>query len=412
MKGARIANTVIAIVFLNIIIVFGAFNGSTQLSTIKNNIGNIAHPKSFSDTKKYMTDVDNVVNNNLYNKQVFSEAYSYVQVLLGKNESDNFYIVKDKNDSSIFGNMYQDVPKEIPEYAKRLKRMKEYAEENGTEVIFVGMPPQKISGYNDYSSGIPAADQNPSLDAFLYYIQRYGIDYIDARDSLKNSDLSKKAYRYDEDHHWTIESSFQVYKSTLEHLKAKYGMNLDPTNYYTDLDNYNKVHYKDSFVGTFSRNAGIPFSGRDDFTLYWPKDDGEYYLHSNNDGLINNTVGRFDEHLINKDFLKTDSVEESYLYAAYLSGVKTQTKIYNPSKPDGANILILGDSYTAPYMSFMAPNVASVDFIWVLAQKVQSGELDITEYIKKNDYDVIMVALYPGNFEEDSFEFFKEEDKN
>ena len=54
--------------------------------------------------------------------------------------------------------------------------------------------------------------------------------------------------------------------------------------------------------------------------------------------------------------------------------------------------------------AFLAPMCSELDAIWSLEE---SHVLDIESYVKENEFDYIIMEIYPYNINGDAFNFFK-----
>ena len=103
---------------------------------------------------------------------------------------------------------------------------------------------------------------------------------------------------------------------------------------------------------------------------------------------------------------RTDIYSDSQ-YSLYLNGLRIYEKIINEENPEGTRIFFIRDSYFSPVMAFLMPMCGEIDAIWSLEE---SHDLDIESYIKNNEFDYIIVEVYPYNLNEEAFNYFKKED--
>ena len=75
--------------------------------------------------------------------------------------------------------------------------------------------------------------------------------------------------------------------------------------------------------------------------------------------------------------------------------------IVNKKNPDGPKVLFIRDSYTSTIAPFFANLCSEMDLIW---SKGYGGNIE--ELLEKNDYDIVFVATWPENLEDESFNFY------
>jgi hypothetical protein len=226
------------------------------------------------------------------------------------------------------------------------------------------------------------------------------------RTSLRDHDIPYENWFFKTDHHWTSELAFAAFTDIISYMDEKYNANLDTYDYYKNPENYGTITYPQSFLGSFGRRAGITHSGLDDFTVIFPKFDGNYKV-SNDDGKYH------DESIIGSVYytsqLDVSDIYTSAMYSYYLQGIKAKKIIENKQYPNGPKLLVIGDSYFLPIAAFMAPLFGQISYIWPLAE---SGNIDIEEFVKDNIFDYVVIESYEGNLStDDMFDFFRSADK-
>lgn len=102
--------------------------------------------------------------------------------------------------------------------------------------------------------------------------------------------------------------------------------------------------------------------------------------------------------------LEHDDIYSDSQYSLYLNGLRPYEHIVNEDNPDGIKVFAIRDSYFSPMMVFLAPMCSELDAIWSLEE---SHVLDIESYVKENEFDYIIMEIYPYNINGDAFNFFK-----
>lgn len=104
---------------------------------------------------------------------------------------------------------------------------------------------------------------------------------------------------------------------------------------------------------------------------------------------------------------KGEDIYSDSQYFLYLDGIRPYEKIINTDNPEGYKVCAIRDSYFSPMIVFMMPMWGELHAIWSLEE---SDRLDIEDFVKDNEFDYIIVEIYPYNINEESFRFFEEDE--
>jgi len=400
-----IKKRIFAVVFLVVIPTFSVLNFINSIEELRD----ILEPVKWSDYEAVLNvpdALDNAMTENLYKRMHFIEGYAYVQTLLDKRELNNFSYIKDEEGFLHYSSFFREEEDDFFEYALRMKRLQDYVSKNGTRVLFVVAPGKYIEGSTELRTGMPINDPNGIVDETLFYMNRLGIETLDLRDVLPNEDLSYEETFFRTDHHWTIPAAFYATKTLVETLKKRFGDDLDPTGFYTDINNYTSVIYRKGMLGSMGRRTGANFCGLEDFEALWPNFKGNYYRESLREkGYTVKLRGDFSETVMDVDILTDNKdIYSDSQYSVYLNGLSPYDHLENLNRKEGSKIFMIRDSYFSPVMSFLIPMCKSIDAMWSLEDM---GELDIERYVKENSFDYIIMEIYPYNISEQAFNFFK-----
>jgi hypothetical protein len=392
----------LAVLLLAVFLSFTIANAVSGWSATRDNLFALVDSKSMDEAEQKMSDLESDVVDNILEREKFIDTYTYLQVLLGKEESGGFDKVKDKHGVLNYTSFYPVDTLPMQEYALRVKRLSDSVSENGSQVFAVNPPSLYLRGKMDYSVGLPFLNNNYLQDAYLYHLQSLGIHYLDLRETLKGHDILPEDYFFRTDHHWKIETIFAAFGDIVEMMDDYYDTNLDSDNFYKDISNYNTVLYPAAYLGSMGRSSGIAFSGIDDFTLIWPKFQTDFVFDYGHVHL----EGDFEKALISKSHFSTDDPYGSYgLYGAYLGGNPNVGVITNRLKPEAPSLLIINDSFGTPLATFLALLFSEVTVIWPTAD----NPIDIEDYLRQHTFDFIMIEQYEGNLNnEKAFSYFKE----
>lgn len=354
--------------------------------------------------KELINNIETKINDKIFKKEFFIEAYGYIQKLMNKDEFSDFTIVKDDSGKMHY-TYFSNGPNETEELVERTVKLSNELKNNGVNFVYLMTPEKYIEGVTEFPTGIPYAYHNETADNFLAELKKNGVDYIDFRENILASGVDSDKLFFNTDHHWTIETSFWAFTELINQLNEKYSLNLDEDNFYRDIKNYNSIIYLQCFLGAMGRKTGILYGGVDDFTLIYPKFNTsyKYYTYSETEEFELN--GRFEESLILTDLFKEDIDllnAESDKYFTYLFGNRPFVQVINNNNLDGLKVLFVKDSLIVPTAAFFSSICSQMDLI---DPRYYDG--DIVEYAKSQNYDFVFLSIYPQNLTESFFPFFE-----
>ena len=402
MKKSGYQYYIFTVVFMVALFAFAILSWKCSLSTLVSEIEE-SDITGIDEVDDLVSSLETDIQENIFARYNAIEAYGSLTKALGKNEVNGFEYVRDKDGFLYSGNFWSDVYQRDEEaLALEVEEFKEDLNKNGIDFMFISFPQKYNKTWTNGYSGIPYDDFSYEMERFMIQMRKYGINNVDCTSLLEDSGMSIDEMFFKTDHHWTTEASFYCFSYILDELKDM-GYDLDPTGYYTDSDNYTHLYYEDMMLGSCGRSTGINYSGYDDFELMY-LDDGSEYEYS----IVgsNTYYGTIDEALINFSIVdqineNPESIYELSLYDMYLRGIRNQASIINKSNPDGLKVLMLRDSYADPIATYMAPMCSQIDLLWT---KYVSEET-IQSYIENNDYDIVILALYPDDMSSEFIDF-------
>lgn len=398
---------IFAVVFLVTIFCFSILNFVHSYEPLKEKLIEIVNAKEEFSVKR-VVELETTITDNLYGRMNYIEAYGYIQKLLDKREFNNFNSIKDEYGYLQYASFYREEDTRLFEYSMRIKRLQDYVKTSDTKVLFVVPSGKYDKNETKLRIGMPINDPNWIVDEMMFYLNRLGVETLDLRQSIPNEELSYEEAFFKTDHHWTIPAAFYATCEVVDKINDSFGENLDPQGYYTNIKNYDIVTYRSGMLGSMGRKTGANFCGIEDFTALWPRFEGDYTRESmTQGGQSNKKQGSFIEVLMESSVLtdKTDIYSDSQ-YSLYLNGLRIYEKIVNEENPEGSKIFMIRDSYFSPVISFLMPMCGQIDAIWSLED---TRELDIESYVKENEFDYIIIEVYPYNINSSAFNFFKED---
>lgn len=385
------------VLFLLILFAFAGINFYHTLPFLKK--VDVQGVNDLNDIKRVVNDTETVMSDKILAKYTFIEGYGLWNLILDKNEIDGFEHIKDNNGYLHYSDFWNNSSDDVNDIVNTVLELKKEAAKSGTDVIVV-MPPVK-DGNVTYEKGIPYCDKNWLADEYLGKLKENNVKVMDFRETLANSDLTYDETFYVTDHHWTTEAVFYCYQEFVKQMDEWYKLNLDSNGLLTDEDNYNKLVYKDSTLGSHGREAGIVYSrGLDDFTLMYPK----YYTNftyswsmQNMESVLN---GRFEDTVVSTYNIVNSNVYGQDKYSSYMNGIADFDKIKNNSNKDAPKVLFLRDSCTSPFAAFAALVFSETDLMWTLKLDNNLGK-----YYDIADYNYIIISLYPDSIKDSMFKF-------
>lgn len=359
--------------------------------------------QKIEDVDALVAGAEEAVSEQLLYKVQFVEVYGYIQKLLFKTEIDNFTYGQDDNGFLNDLGFFREEDSMLPDYAQRVARLKDIVEEKGGKLLLVTPPCKYDPQGSAYAPGYPVNDANAREDALLLYAHEAGVDTMDLRESLRDFPYQERFFKAD--HHWTIQAAFAAYSAIVQEFEDRYDLLLDPENFYRDINNYDVYTYKQAMLGSMGRNTGVVFSGLDDYTLIVPKFPTHYINTAKEpNGMELETEGTFEEALLDTVHLSTSNIYSNSLYSVYLQEVRAWNRIVNTENPDGPKLFCVRDSYFTPVVCFLSPMFSEIHMIWPLGE----GAPDVERYVRENDFDYVIVEVYPYNINDDMFDFCRE----
>jgi hypothetical protein len=357
-----------------------------------------------SSLKEYVSGIESAINENVYGKYKFIEAYGYIQKLIGKNEVSNFEVIKDEEGKLHF-TYFADKPNKTEYISQKMKELKDGINNSKTKLIYLMTPDKYIKGYTKFPKGIPYHYNNETADQFLNEVKSTGIETIDLRNGILQSGIKPADLFFNTDHHWKTETAFWGFGQLVNNMNEKYDLNLDDTNFYTDINNYNVIKYEDCFIGSMGRKVGKYYAEVDDFSLIYPKFRTNYDFYFQNSFTKGTLTGRFEESLVAMNPIrKYDAYGiESDKYFSYLYGNQPFAHISNKEKQNGLKVLFVKDSLSVPLISFFSSVCSDV---YLIDPRYYNN--DILKFINNTELDFVFISYSPQNLVKEFFKFTKD----
>ncbi|OXM82416.1 DHHW family protein [Paenibacillus rigui] len=356
----------------------------------------------FASLKETISKLDHTMNETVYEKFKFIEAYGFVQAVMDKNEESNFEVVKD-TEGQLHYTYFTNKPNPTSELTERVSNLRSQITNQHVKLSYMLTPDKYIRGYTQFPLGIPYNYSNETADQFLSELKQIGVDTIDLREGLRESGIPTQDLFFKTDHHWKIETAFWGFGQLVKHLNQIDGNKLDPTGFYTNIDNYNKIEYKNAYIGSMGRKTGKYYTGADDFTLIYPKFKTDYEFMFKSNQLGGTLNGRFEEALLTTYPLRMDGNDYGLTgdkYFTYLYGNQAFVHIQNKDKKDGPKMLFIKDSLAVPLISFLSTVCSD---IYLLDPRYYKE--DMAAFINQTELDHVIISFSPQNLVTEFFPF-------
>lgn len=407
MKRFFVKKEITAVIFIGVLFILSFLNWKTSFVTIKESALNYwtDSENKWDALSTLISDIDRTISDQVYNKYTYIEGYGYIQELLGKNEISNFEVVKAK-DGTLHYTYFTSGPNEVDTLVERMERLSSAGKAAGSKVIYVMTPDKYITGVTEFEKGIPYNYANETADNFLNELEENNIDTIDFRQLMReDNELTTDSF-YVTDHHWKIETAFWAFTKFVDVLEEQFGLTFPNKEEYTNLDNYNQIVYKNSYMGSMGRKEGKLYSTVEDFTFIYPKFDTNFYYYAQSGSIELKTEGRFEQSLAFTSLLSGDGDiydATNDKYFTYMNGNPGFVEINNFNEPEGPKVLFIKDSLMVPVASFFALGCSKV---YMIDPRYYSGNIE--EVIEDYDFDYIFVSYTPQNLTEEFFPFYEE----
>lgn len=231
------------------------------------------------------------------------------------------------------------------------------------------------------------ANDNSEYREEKHILESIGIGYLD----LNDYDLSKSMeIFYNTDHHWRIEYAF----SRIPDICVLLGKNPD----LFTKENYELIHTQVQMVGSSAKRVGSHYTHLTDTLKYYVPSfptsfSAEYFMKNK----MIKRIGPFEETVLFPEFIKYPDFPPT-LYSVCNHGDNPFAHIENLGMKGHGRLLIMGDSYAAPIISYMSLAYEVVDAIDLRSYT----NVNVLDVIVKNHYDNV---LFVQTFEDWSFRF-------
>ena len=306
-------------------------------------------------------------------------AWGALQKLMGKKVANGSTVYEDvtllKNGAVTMADHYPDVSPakeavtDAEEFASSISADFLYVQAPGKEETPLDLP------YGAVSYGPAKAEE---MTAF---VRREGIENISIKELLTSDGEDWYSYFYRTDHHMRNRAAYLTAGAVLEKINGENTLS---------EDGFEKITYKDIFLGTQGRMTGRYYAGLDDYELWLPKEEGHYSLEVPSEGIYRE--GTFKEAFLYEENLSHYSFDW-YAYYAYLHQDYKHMILKNEDKPEGKRAVIIRDSTAVPVSVFMITECGRIDLIDL---RYTDASEDVYGLIEDISPDIIIYMFGPG----------------
>ena len=310
-------------------------------------------------------------------KTVFRETYGATNLLLSPHHISE--ITKD-SDGFLEPMIWESY--DIRNAESEIAKLKNVCDEVGSDFAYIAYPSksddENISGYNGWDT-----NSEESRAEFLSWLDENDYNYLDVRRLFEADGYHVKDYFYKTDHHWTTEAGLYATRAMANYINNEFGYDMKVDN--LDEDKFDYVTYDNLWLGETGRKMSKTWVGKlDSFTKITPKYDTSFEFSFVGDDV--STSGDFSMFI---DETGLDGSQDLYEYSAHYAYLGSEDKRVICNKDvDGPKILLIRDSFStvvAPFLSLTTSEVV----IW----NPRSNPDGLLDYIRDNDFDVVLLAL-------------------
>lgn len=232
---------------------------------------------------------------------------------------------------------------------------------------------------------------NRNANELLALLKQNGVDTLDLRQSLSATPELVEQYFYRTDHHWNTHGAFKAFGEALAYLQAAFpDKTFDAT--LSDASNWNQTVYEDWFLGSRGKRVGVLFGGVDDLVMYTPKfeTDMSFYVPKHRAYYS----GSFEDTVIRSSYLDAPDYFNENAYCAYIGGDYPLVHHVNRLAKNDLKVLLIKDSYSLPFQSFLSTAVRELDVLDPRYYK----DGTVAEYVAASKPDIVIMMTNPSVF--------------
>lgn len=342
--------------------------------------------------KSFTESIQKVYEDNLSYHNELVDINSYADRISGVN-----YITKDDETVVLMNNGYLDYAEDVindSEFdtaAELIGDLYDATVSNNADFLYVACP---TKGYSVQYPATVDNNKKSNYDRYVSSLTTHNIPVLDLENDMLCEGITEETAFFITDHHWTPDMAFWANGKIINELNGRYNMGFDE--YYSDLSNYDVTTYNDWFLGSQGKKVGRYFTARgvDDINLILPK--FETSLTEAQPFAGETRTGSFDVSAMSMDKIVVKDYYGLSPYAAYRGGDYRLQTFVNNMNPEGANVLVIGDSFVGAIAPFMALSTGNLTIVDVRNYYYYVGEKpNVYEMIEDIHPDCVLV-IYSG----------------
>lgn len=318
--------------------------------------------------KKFTTQFESYTTDQFPFRDSWTTAKARCELAIGKEENKGVYLCAGGTLIEAF---------EAPDKTQldtNIGAVKSFAESSPVPVYFALIP----GNSEIHSDIIPKNAPNDS--------QKAVIDYCYANSGAKNIDIcsdlaahSDEYIFYRTDHHWTSLGAYYGYETLMN------AMSCSPT----PLSEFTPQTVTDKFYGTVYSKSGMSWVKPDSIEIFAEQDAATQVTNYSTNEPVNGT-------LYDNTFL-----DKKDKYSMFMGG-NTPLVTIKTKNTDAPSILIIRDSYMDSLIPFLQNNFSEIHVMDLRYYKTQLAQSTVSDYIKANGIDEVLVCYSVYNFGTDT----------
>ena len=319
-------------------------------------------------SKKFSTKFESYASDQFPFRDSWTTMKAGCEIGIGKEENKGVYLCKGDTLIEAY---------ETPDHKQletNIGAVKSFAENSAVPVYFALIP----SNSEIHSDIIPKNAPNDSETSVIdYCYANSGATNIDVKAALTAHSGEYIFYRTD--HHWTSLGAYYGYETLMK------AMGYTPS----PLSDITPQTVSDKFYGTVYSKSGISWVKPDSIEIYAPQDASTEVINYSTGEAVKGTM--YDKSFLNK----------KDKYSMFMGGNTPLVKI-TTKNTDAPKLLILRDSYTDSLLPFLQSNFSEIDVMDLRYYKTQLMESSVSDYVKDNGIDEVLVCYSVYNFGTDT----------
>lgn len=369
---AAAVNVLTVLLFFGTLIGFACVTAFSEKETFSENQNKyLARFPKFSAKNLYsgaFTDgIESYISDHFAGHDRWITAKTFADLAVGKRESNDIYILKNRLVEKVAAPDYERVDKSI-------EGIRKFAEDNGIAPYIMLVPTQA----EIYKDELPANAPNPDQQKFIEYVYKSLGNSVVPIDAYSVLSANRDDYiYYRTDHHWTSRGAFLGYTAAAKKLDL-----VPLTESYYDID-----HAGTDFHGTFYSKVLYDGIEPDILDIWLPSEGGsKAYVD------------------VYSSFGQEPQTHEGMYFREYLDVKDKYSTFLGPNQPmvtirtgnEGGKLLMIKDSYAHSLAPFLAAHYSEITLI-----DMRYIQMSYKQLVDISEYDRVMLVYNVSTFMSD-----------